>query len=397
MFDAGIVPQYIGPLGRSMKVSDFDFELPDELIAQEAAPRGTSRLLVLNRATGSIRHFSVGDLPSILRSGDLLVLNNTRVFAARLLGHRVPSGGAVECLLLGPTTAMPLNSDSDPGSRNPDPGTRIPDPEVRRIPDREMRTAEALMHPGQKLKPGALVRFEGPAGALTAEVIARRFQGRRTIRLWPESGGDVDTLIDALGHIPLPPYIKRADTPADRERYQTVFARVRGSVAAPTAGLHFTPGLLTALDAAGVERTEITLHVGYGTFKPVRVERVKDHVVDPEHYDIGGEAANAITRARNEGRRIVAVGTTTTRALEDAAMRGGGRAAAGPGTASIFIYPGHRFQAVDALLTNFHLPASSLLMLVAAFAGTERVLAAYREAIEQRYRFYSYGDAMLIH
>jgi S-adenosylmethionine:tRNA ribosyltransferase-isomerase len=388
MFDAGIVPQYIDPLVRSMNVSDFDFELPDELIAQDGAPRGTSRLLVLDRATGSVRHVSIGNLPSILRAGDLLVLNNTRVFAARLLGHRVPSGGAVECLLLGPTTSMPLDSDSDPAARIPHPASRSPVP--------EMRTAEALMHPGQKLKPGALVRFEGPAGVLTAEVIARRFQGRRTIRLWPESGGDVDTLIDALGHIPLPPYIRRADTPADRERYQTVFARVRGSVAAPTAGLHFTPELLTALEGAGVERTEITLHVGYGTFKPVRVERVEDHVVDPEHYQIGGETASAIARARNEGRRIIAVGTTTTRALEDAAMRGGGRVTPGPGTASIFIYPGHRFEAVDALLTNFHLPASSLLMLVAAFAGKEKVLAAYRDAIEQRYRFYSYGDAMLI-
>jgi S-adenosylmethionine:tRNA ribosyltransferase-isomerase len=369
-----------------MNVSDFDFELPDELIAQDAAPRGTSRLLVLDRATGAVRHSSVAALPSILRAGDLLAVNNTRVFAARLLGHRVPSGGAVECLLLGPASSMPL--DSDPGPRIPHPGSRIP--------ALEMRTAEALMHPGQKLKPGALVRFEGPAGVLMAEVIARRFQGRRTIRLWPESGGDVDTLIDALGHIPLPPYIKRADTLADRERYQTVFARVRGSVAAPTAGLHFTPELLAALEAAGVERTEITLHVGYGTFKPVRVERVEDHVVDPEHYNIAGETADAITRARNDGRRIVAVGTTTTRALEDAAVRGGGRVTAGAGTAAIFIRPGHRFQAVDALLTNFHLPGSSLLMLVAAFAGTEKVLAAYREAVEQRYRFYSYGDAMLI-
>jgi S-adenosylmethionine:tRNA ribosyltransferase-isomerase len=377
-----------------MNVSDFDFELPDELIAQDAAPRGTSRLLVLDRAIGAVRHSSVADLPSILHAGDLLAVNNTRVFAARLLGHRVPSGGAVECLLLGPASSMPL--DPDPGSPIPHPGPRLPHPGSRSAQDPEDRTAEALMHPGQKLKPGALVRFEGPAGVLMAEVIARRFQGRRTIRLWPESGGDVDTLIDALGHIPLPPYIKRADTLADRERYQTVFARVRGSVAAPTAGLHFTPELLAALEEAGVERTEITLHVGYGTFKPVRVERVEDHVVDPEHYNIAGETADAITRARNDGRRIVAVGTTTTRALEDAALRGGGRVTAGAGTAAIFIHPGHRFQAVDALLTNFHLPGSSLLMLVAAFAGTEKVLAAYREAIEQRYRFYSYGDAMLI-
>ena len=368
-----------------MNVSDFDFELPDELIAQDAAKRGTSRLLVLDRATGTVRHGSVADLPSVLRAGDLLVVNNTRVFAARLLGHRVPSGGAVECLLL--ATAAPHES-----------GISTEQHESGIATEQHGRTQiwDCLMHPGQKLKPGALVRFEGPAGVLTAEVIARHFHGRRTIRLWPETGGRVVTLIDALGHMPLPPYIKRADTLVDRERYQTVFARVRGSIAAPTAGLHFTPELLAALEETGVERTEITLHVGYGTFKPVRVERVEDHVVDPEHYEIAAAAADAITRARHEGRRVIAVGTTTTRALEDAALRGGGRVTAGPGTASVFIYPGHQFQAIDAVLTNFHLPASSLLMLVAAFAGKEKVLAAYREAVERRYRFYSYGDAMLI-
>lgn len=353
-----------------MDVSDFDFALPDELVAQEAAPRGTSRLLVLDRATIARVHGSIADLPSLLRPGDLLVVNDTRVFAARLLGHRVPTGGAVECLLLGPATRS--GSDAQ--------GVRY----------------DALMHPGQKLKPGALVRFEGAEGVLMAEVLERRFHGRRTIRLWSESGGDVDSLVDALGHMPLPPYIKRPDTPADRERYQTVFARARGSVAAPTAGLHFTPELLFQLERAGIGRVEITLHVGYGTFKPVRAGRVEDHVVDPERYEISAEAASAIDRARAEGRRVVAVGTTTTRALEDAAERGGGRIATGPGVASLFIYPGHRFQAIDGLLTNFHLPASSLLMLVAAFAGRERVLDAYREAVEQRYRFFSYGDAMLI-
>jgi S-adenosylmethionine:tRNA ribosyltransferase-isomerase len=196
--------------------------------------------------------------------------------------------------------------------------------------------------------------------------------------------------------MPLPPYIKRPDTLADRERYQTVFARVRGSVAAPTAGLHFTPDLLAALDDRGIERAEITLHVGYGTFKPVRVERVEDHIVDPEFYEISVETARAIDRAQHEGRRIVAVGTTTTRALEDAATRGSGRVSAGSGTAALFIYPGYQFQVIDGLLTNFHLPESSLLMLVAAFAGRETVLRAYREAVELRYRFYSYGDAMLI-
>jgi S-adenosylmethionine:tRNA ribosyltransferase-isomerase len=293
----------------------------------------------------------------------LLVVNNTRVFAARLLGHRVPSGGAVECLLLGQS---------------------------------ESGEWDALMHPGQKLKPGAIVRFEGKAGALTAEVLARHFQGRRTIRLWAESGADVTGLIDALGHVPLPPYIKRGDTLADRERYQTVFARVRGSVAAPTAGLHFTTALLEQLRTRGIEHAEITLHVGYGTFKPVKVDRVEDHTVDAERYSIDAEVADRINRARSEGRRVVAVGTTTTRALEDAAMRGGGVVRSGHALAEAFIYPGFTFQVIDGLLTNFHLPRSSLLMLVSAFAGTERVLSAYRDAVAMRYRFYSYGDAMLI-
>ncbi len=349
-----------------MDVSDFNFDLPDELIAQHARPRGESRLFVLERESGIRRHTTIADLPSILVPGDVLVVNNTRVIAARLLGHRVPSGGAVECLLL----ASP--------------------------PAGEPRLADALMHPGQKLKPGSLVRFEGPEGVLMGEVMARHFHGRRTVRLWAEPGGDVDALIDALGHVPLPPYIKRDDTSADRERYQTVYARVRGSVAAPTAGLHFTPELLAALDAGGVEQVAITLHVGYGTFKPVRVDRVEDHIVDPEHYEVSEHAASAIARARQDGRRVIAVGTTTTRALEDAAARAGGQVAAGTGTASLFIYPGHHFRAIDGLLTNFHLPSSSLLMLVAAFAGREKILAAYREAVEMKYRFYSYGDAMLI-
>jgi S-adenosylmethionine:tRNA ribosyltransferase-isomerase len=293
-----------------MRVTDFDFHLPEDLIAQEARPRGQSRLMILDRATGAIEHASIADLPRHVRDGDLLVVNNTRVFPARLLGRRVPSGGAVECLLLGRAEY-----------EHPAPGTQV---------------WNALMHPGQKLKPGAMVRFEGEAGVLNAEVLERRFQGRRLIRLWPESGADVETLIDALidalGHVPLPPYIKRADTPADRERYQTVYARVRGSVAAPTAGLHLTSDLLDALAARGVERVEITLHVGYGTFKPVTVDRVEDHVVDPESYAIDADAAARINRARGSGRRVIAVGTTTTRALEDAVVRGSGLVQ--PGTAS---------------------------------------------------------------
>jgi S-adenosylmethionine:tRNA ribosyltransferase-isomerase len=389
-----------------MDVSDFSFELPEQLIAQEAAPRGTSRLLVLDRSTGALQHSSIAALPSFLSPGDLLVVNNTRVFAARLLGRRVPSGGAVECFLLGP--ADPAAAASTPGTPGTlgtpgtpgtfgtpgTPGTlgTLGTPGTPGTPG----TFSALMHPGQKLKPGALVRFEGPAGVLMGEVIGRHFHGRRTIRLWSEKEESVDALVDALGHMPLPPYIKRADTPADRERYQTVFAKTRGSVAAPTAGLHFTPALLSEIEAKGVERAEITLHVGYGTFKPVRVQRVEDHVVDPEAYDIPARAAERIARAKAGGRRVIAVGTTTTRALEDAALRGGGHVLPGPGLATLFLYPGHRFQIVDTLLTNFHLPESSLLMLVAAFAGRERVLDAYREAVRHEYRFYSYGDAMLI-
>ncbi len=349
-----------------MLVSDFDFDLPVDLIAQEAAPRGTSRLFVLDRSTGATSTGTVADLPALLRPGDLLVVNDTRVFPARLLGRRVPSGGAVECLLLADT--------GDPGAT----------------------TWEALMHPGQKLKPGSLVRFDGAAGVLMGEVLERHFQGRRTIRLWSESGASVTALIDALGHTPLPPYIARDDTPADRERYQTVFARARGSVAAPTAGLHFSPELLERLRGAGIDRTAITLHVGYGTFKPVKVERVEQHRVDPEPYTISGDAAEGINRARAEGRRVIAVGTTTTRALEDAARRHDGRVAGGSALAETFIYPGFPFRVIDGLITNFHLPQSSLLMLVSAFAGREQVLAAYREAVAERFRFYSYGDAMLI-
>lgn len=350
-----------------MRVSDFDFVLPDELIAQEALPRGESRLLTLDRATGAIDHGTIGDLTRHLRAGDVLVVNNTRVFAARLIGRRVPSGGAVECLLLGP--------DRESGR-----------------PDQWV----ALVHPGQKLKPGALMRFEGAGGALMGEILVMRFHGRRIIRLWSDSGGAVDEIIDRLGHVPLPPYIKREDTVNDRERYQTVYARVRGSVAAPTAGLHFSRDLVTALERHGVERAEITLHVGYGTFKPVRTEVVEEHTVDPERYVIGAAAADAINQARKERRRVIAVGTTTTRALENAAIAGEGTVIPGEGEATVFIYPGFRFQAIDGLLTNFHLPRSSLLMLVSAFAGVEHVLAAYREAVARRYRFYSYGDAMLI-
>jgi S-adenosylmethionine:tRNA ribosyltransferase-isomerase len=366
------------------RVSDFDFALPEGLIAQEAVPRGASRLLVLNRATGVVFHTTVRELPRFLAPEDLLVANDTRVFPARLLGRRFPSGGAVECLLL-----TREDSDLEPGTPNLDP----------RTPNLEPRTQiwSALMHPGQKLKPGAVVRFEHESGVLMAEVLKREYFGRRRVRLWSDAGSrDIDALVDAMGHVPLPPYIHRGDTPEDRERYQTVFASARGSIAAPTAGLHFDRPLVEAIDAAGVRRVAVTLHVGYGTFKPVRVDEVEAHVVDSEPYEISATAAAAINGALDTGRRVVAVGTTTTRALEDAARRGGGRVRPGRAEAGIFIHPGFDFQVIGGLMTNFHLPRSSLLMLVAAFAGRERVLAAYQEAIAERYRFYSYGDAMLV-
>jgi len=369
-----------------VRVDEFDFDLPSELIAQQAAPRGESRLLVVDRPTGKLSAAAIRDLPSFLRRGDLLVTNDTRVFPARLLGRRVPSGGAVECLLLS-------NLHPPASTLHPPPSDLQPPPSDLSPPTSE--TWLALMHPGQKLKPGARVLFEGAGATIVGEVLDRHFHGRRTIRLSVERGSVADA-IDAIGHIPLPPYIHRPDTTEDRDRYQTVFARHRGSVAAPTAGLHFDAPLLAAIDAAGVERVSITLHVGYGTFKPVRAELVTEHVVDPEPYEIAPMAAEAIDAARRDRRRVIAVGTTTTRTLEDAARKGAGRIRAGRAEADIFMYPGHEFLVVGGLMTNFHLPKSSLLMLVAAFAGRERVLAAYREAVQMRYRFYSYGDAMLI-
>jgi S-adenosylmethionine:tRNA ribosyltransferase-isomerase len=347
-----------------MDVSDFDFDLPSRLIAQEpAAERGTSRLLVLHRRSGQIEHAIASGVPDFLRAGDLLVVNDTKVFPARLVGERDPSGGSVECLLL-------RKGEED--------------------------CWDALVHPGQKLQPGARMVFRGARRTLHGEVLDRHFHGRRTIRLWSDGNGDIDEAIDDIGHVPLPPYIKRKDQPQDRERYQTVYARARGSVAAPTAGLHFTPPMLDALAGKGIERIAITLHVGYGTFQPVRAAQVEAHTVDREYFSITGTAAERINRAREEGRRIVAVGTTTTRALEAAAHAGGGIITPQAGWTDLFIYPGFEFRSVTALLTNFHLPRSSLLMLVAAFAGRERLLAAYREAVRLGYRFYSYGDAMLI-
>ena len=354
-----------------MYVADFDFDLPPELIAQTPLPaRGASRLLTLDRNSGVLHHHAFRELPQLLRPGDLLVINDTRVFAARLVGRRLPGGGRAECLLM----------------RRIDPEAGI---------SRSSETWEALVHPGQRLRTGSRLEFGVEPHRIEAEILDRRFHGRRLIRLRTTSG-DVAAMVDALGHVPLPPYIKRPDNESDRDRYQTVFARTRGSIAAPTAGLHFTPDVVSELTARGIELTSITLHVGYGTFQPIRVAVVEDHRMDSEQFEVTLEAAAAINRARREGRRVIAVGTTTTRTLESLPEAADGEIAAATGSTDLFIRPGHRFRIVNGLVTNFHLPKSSLLLLVSAFAGREHVLNAYRHAIRERYRFYSYGDAMLI-
>jgi S-adenosylmethionine:tRNA ribosyltransferase-isomerase len=347
-----------------VRVSDFDFDLPEHLIAQHPRPRGESRLLVVNRAAGTWQESRVADLPQWLRPGDLLVANDTRVFPARLLGRRA-GGGRAECLLL----------------------------------EQVQDDWWALVNPGQKLQTGARIDVSdadrAPGITLTATIVDIDPTGRRRVRL-EAVGASVADAIESLGHIPLPPYIRRPDTADDRLRYQTMFAEETGSIAAPTAGLHFDAPLVAALEAAGVARTTVTLHVGYGTFKPVKVEAVEDHRVDSERWQVTAAAANLVTHTRANGGRVVAVGTTTTRALESAA-RETGVVCAGAGATDLCITPGFEFRAVDALLTNFHLPKSSLLLLVAAFGGRDLVLAAYRDAIARQFAFYSYGDAMLIH
>ena len=347
-----------------LRLSDFDYDLPAGRIAQEPAPvRDSARLLSLDPRDGACRHGHVSDLPELLAAGDLVVANDTRVFPARLRGRRKPSGGAVECLLLG------------------------------RLDEERW---DALVHPGRKLRPGTEATFGGGGCHLHLEVLERHFHGRRTIRLTAPDGQDVDRAVDAIGEVPIPPYLKRPVHGGDGARYQTVFASVRGSVAAPTAGLHFTPRLIERLRARGMEWRPITLHVGYGTFEPVRTESVREHRLAAERFAIPERTAAAVNRARADGRRVVAVGTTTTRALEAAVREGNGEVRAGAGSTDLYIYPGFRFEIVSALLTNFHLPRSSLLLLVCAFAGRDPVLAAYREAVARGYRFYSYGDAMLI-
>ncbi len=372
-----------------MLVSDFDFHLPEELIAQEPlAARDDSRMLHLRRATGDFFDRQFREFPDLLRAGDLLVFNNTRVFPARLYGRRAGAH------------AQPV-SPRNPAARDFLHG-RIEVLLTRQISG-EPNEWQCLVRPGRKIGVGERLIF-GEQDELRAEVVGRDTFGERLIRF--EAVEDFFGALERIGHIPLPPYIARPDSAADRERYQTIYAEQRGSIAAPTAGLHFTPAIMERIRQRGVEMAEITLHVGLGTFQPVRVERVEDHEIHSEAYTISAGAAAALNQALLDqalgaGRRIVAIGTTTVRTLEHAVRRGGGRIVAGPGTADIFIYPGaetpgFEFKVVQALLTNFHLPQSTLLMLVSALAGREIVLRAYNHAVEERYRFYSYGDCMFI-
>ncbi|HTO73240.1 MAG TPA: tRNA preQ1(34) S-adenosylmethionine ribosyltransferase-isomerase QueA [Gemmatimonadales bacterium] len=361
-----------------MRTDDFDYQLPASLIAQQPlAERSASRLLVVPQADGAKeagaaessarpplpaltplppfedRHFT--DLPSLIPTGDLLVLNTTRVRPARLLGTR-PGGGSAEVLLIHPSTD----------------GTWV-----------------AMGKPGSALRPGKRIRLDDEIEVETVEILE---EGYRRVRF---VGGTAETALARLGHMPLPPYIARADEATDRERYQTVYAEREGSVAAPTAGLHFTPQILAEIERKGVGIARIDLEVGPGTFRPVEEPDPSSHPMHPEHYEIPAAAADAITNTRERGGKVWAVGTTVVRTLETAA-RQDGTVAGGAGETRLLILPGYQFKVVDRLLTNFHLPRSTLLMLVCALGGTERILAAYRHAVEAKYRFYSYGDAMLI-
>ena len=370
-----------GTYNSKVLVSEFDYYLPEDLIAQEPlADRAASRMLHLSRADGSRRDRQFRDLPGLLRADDLLVFNNTRVFPARLYGHR--SGAR----------SQPV-SPRNPAAREFLKGrveALLVAPDHRQVSTESESVWRALVRPGRKIGVGEQLTF---SDELHAEVIDRGEFGERTLRFDPVA--DFFAAVERVGHVPLPPYIGREDRPEDRERYQTVYARERGSVAAPTAGLHFTPEILDGIRSRGIEIAEVTLHVGLGTFQPVHVENVEDHRLHREWYSIGEEAARKINAALAQRRRIVAIGTTTVRTLEYVAA-GYGSIQAGSGEADIFIYPGFQFRVTGAMLTNFHLPKSTLLMLVSAFAGRELVLDAYRHAVEQRYRFYSYGDCMFI-
>lgn len=341
-----------------MRVDEFNYDLPEELIAQTPLEnRSSSRLLSLNRKTGKIDHQYFPDIVDILQPGDTLVLNNTRVIPARLIGLKSETGAKIEVLLLKQT-----------------------EPDVW----------ETLVKPAKRVKPGTELEFG--EGLLRATCVQELKAGGRLLQF--SYKGIFQELLDQLGQMPLPPYITtQLDDP---ERYQTVYAQEEGSAAAPTAGLHFTPELLAQLTNKGVELVYVTLHVGLGTFRPVQVERIEDHTMHSEYYQLTEQAAKSLNTAKKEGRRIIAVGTTSVRTLETIARDNGGRFKASSGWTDIFIYPGFTFQAVDGLITNFHLPKSTLIMLVSAFAGRELTMKAYQEAVKKRYRFFSFGDAMII-
>lgn len=347
-----------------MNVADFEFELPEACIAQVPLPeRDASKLMVLDRSTGAVVHRHFRDLPELLEPADLLVLNDTKVIPARLIGRKV-TGGTVEVFLLEPE------------------------------PRRASVAWRCLVKGSKSLRPGVPIRF---GSALTGEIESR--EDEVCVVRFHADERTFAQVVATLGQVPLPPYIRRVPGDVrqdeDRRRYQTVFARVPGAVAAPTAGLHFTPEVLERVAARGVEIARLTLHTGEATFLPIRAERVEDHRLHPERFEIPEQTAAAVARSRDRGGRVVAVGTTVVRALEAEALPGR-KVRAARGRSDLFLYPGHEFRVVDALVTNFHLPRSTLLMLVAAFAGRDNVLAAYRQAVESGYRFFSYGDAMLI-
>lgn len=340
-----------------LKKSDFYFDLPQELIAQDPLEdRSASRLLVLNRKTGAVEHHTFREIMNYVRSGDCLVLNNTKVIPARLMGVKEDTGAAIEVLLL-------KRRDND--------------------------VWETLVKPGKKARSGAKIVFGD--GCLRAEVLDVEEEGNRLIRFDYE--GIFEEVLDRLGEMPLPPYITHKLQ--DKNRYQTVYAKYEGSAAAPTAGLHFTEELLAQIEEMGVNIAYVTLHVGLGTFRPVKADNILEHHMHSEHYEVTPETAELINRTKESGGRVICVGTTSCRTVESAADENG-RVQPGCGDTEIFIYPGYRFKALDCLITNFHLPESTLVMLVSALAGRENVLAAYREAVEERYRFFSFGDAMLV-
>lgn len=340
-----------------MKRQDFFYELPEELIAQDPlADRESSRLLVLDKESGVISHHVFREITDYLSEGDCLVINDTKVLPARLIGSKEGTNAKIEILLL---------------------------------KRRENNIWETLVKPGKKAKPGTRIIFGG--GILTGEVVDVVEEGNRLIQFTYE--GIFEEILDQLGQMPLPPYITHQLE--DKNRYQTVYAAHTGSAAAPTAGLHFTPQLLKKIEAQGVEIAKVTLHVGLGTFRPVKVDEITDHHMHSEFYQINEEAAEKINRARENGKRVICVGTTSCRTVESAAGEDG-RIRACSGWTEIFIYPGYQFKVLDCLITNFHLPESTLIMLVSALAGREQVLGAYEEAVRERYRFFSFGDAMLI-